>query len=79
MERMAEYMIPHHYMLIDEIPLSANGKGQREKLPAIRTFSVDRSRSFSFDTRRLSYQASNHFEQVLLEIVLKEQLLGQQV
>jgi amino acid adenylation domain-containing protein len=32
--RLAEYMVPQHFMVMDEIPLSANGKVQRDKLPA---------------------------------------------
>ena len=31
---IAEYMVPHHYMVIEKVPLSGNGKVQREKLPA---------------------------------------------
>jgi acyl carrier protein/pimeloyl-ACP methyl ester carboxylesterase len=32
--RLAEYMVPKHFMVIDEIPLSPNGKVQRDKLPS---------------------------------------------
>ena len=35
MIRLAEYMVPQHFMCIDEIPLSSNGKVQRDKLPKI--------------------------------------------
>jgi pyochelin synthetase len=32
--KLAEYMVPKHFMFLDEIPLSSNGKVQREKLPS---------------------------------------------
>ena len=32
--KLAEYMVPKHFMLLDEIPLSSNGKVMREKLPS---------------------------------------------
>ncbi|KAJ1396811.1 Alpha/Beta hydrolase protein [Ochromonadaceae sp. CCMP2298] len=34
MVHLADYMVPKHFMLIDEVPLSANGKVQRDKLPS---------------------------------------------
>jgi thioesterase domain-containing protein/acyl carrier protein len=30
---LADYMVPQHFIVLDEIPLSANGKVQKEKLP----------------------------------------------
>jgi acyl carrier protein len=32
--KLAEYMVPKHFMFIDEVPLSGNGKVQRELLPS---------------------------------------------
>jgi len=32
---IAHYMLPHYYMLLDDIPLNANGKVARDKLPEI--------------------------------------------
>jgi aryl carrier-like protein len=32
-EQLTDYMMPKHFMVIEEIPLSSNGKIQREKLP----------------------------------------------
>ncbi len=31
--QLADYMVPQHFLSIDEIPLSSNGKVMREKLP----------------------------------------------
>jgi len=41
---VAEYMVPHHYMIITEVPLSSNGKVQREKLPLPAAFESGMSR-----------------------------------
>ena len=45
MDTIAEYMVPQHYTLIEAIPLSANGKVQREKLPSPGTDDSESSRT----------------------------------
>jgi len=65
---VAEYMVPHHYMIITEIPLSSNGKVQRDRLPVIRSVSVGAERSYSFDTSCVSYGASNMFEELIADV-----------
>ncbi|RYH00244.1 hypothetical protein EON65_49585, partial [archaeon] len=41
---LTDYMVPHHWCVIDEVPLSANGKVMRDKLRSI-SFEVSRSRA----------------------------------
>eukprot|EP00981_Chlorochromonas_danica_P001462 scaffold310_cov174-Ochromonas_danica.AAC.1 len=43
---LTEYMVPHHFCVIDEVPLSPNGKVMRDKLRSI-SFEISRSRANS--------------------------------
>ncbi|PTX58353.1 amino acid adenylation domain-containing protein, partial [Kordia periserrulae] len=46
-EALPEYMVPTHYMTLEELPLTINGKVDKKRLPAIETGSLEGDSDFT--------------------------------
>ncbi|WP_146169920.1 non-ribosomal peptide synthetase, partial [Kordia periserrulae] len=46
-EALPEYMVPTHYMALEELPLTINGKVDKKRLPAIETGSLEGDSDFT--------------------------------
>ena len=64
-ERLPDYMVPQHYVLLDRLPLSSNGKVALDQLPSQERRAPDRQRDVVEPDSPLEKQLAELWKQVL--------------